>query len=137
MMRNKARAAGTTVRLLENTRYEVLPTASIEDKVLEHVPVERTITVTASPSKGLEPTLDLAERLTGHGYVAVPHLAARMVRDRAELIEISERLTGKGITRVFVPGGDASPAGAYPDAFSLLEDLAAIGRPFKQVGITG
>ena len=137
MMRNKARAAGTTVRLLENTRYEVLPTASIEDKVLEHVPVERTITVTASPSKGLEPTLDLAERLTGHGYVAVPHLAARMVRDRAELIEISERLTGKGITRVFVPGGDADPPGAYPDALSMLEDLAEIGHPFTHVGITG
>ncbi len=137
MMRNKARAADTTVRLLENTRYEVLPTASIEDKVLEHVPVERTITVTASPSKGLEPTLDLAERLTGHGYVAVPHLAARMVRDRAELIEISERLTGKGITRVFVPGGDADPPGAYPDALSMLEDLAEIGHPFTHVGITG
>jgi methylenetetrahydrofolate reductase (NADPH) len=138
MMRNKARqAADTTVRLLENTRYEVLPTATIEDKVLEHVPVERTITVTASPSKGLEPTLDLAERLTGHGYVAIPHLAARMVRDRAELIEISERLTGKGITRVFIPGGDADPPGAYADALSLLEDLAEIGRPFTHVGITG
>jgi methylenetetrahydrofolate reductase (NADPH) len=137
MMRNKARTADTTVRLLENTRYEVLPTASIEDKILEHVPVERTITVTASPSKGLEPTLDLAERLTGHGYVAVPHLAARMVRDRAELIEISERLTGKGISRVFVPGGDADPPGAYPDALSMLEDLAEIGHPFTHVGITG
>ena len=90
------------------------PTATIEDKVLEHVPVDRTVTVTASPSKGLEPTLDLTERLTGHGYVAVPHLAARMVRDRAELAEICDRLTGKGITRIFVPGGDADPPGATP-----------------------
>jgi methylenetetrahydrofolate reductase (NADPH) len=137
MMRNKTRGADATVRLLENTRYEVLPTASIEDKLLEHVPVERTLTVTASPSKGLEQTLDLTERLTGHGYVAIPHLAARMVRDRAELTEICDRLTGKGITRVFVPGGDADPPGAYPDALSLLEDLAAIGHPFAQVGITG
>ena len=87
-------------------------------------PLDRTVTVTASPSKGLEATLDLAERLTGHGYVAVPHLAARMVRDRAELAEICDRLTGKGITRVFVPGGDADPPGGYPDALSMLEDLA-------------
>jgi methylenetetrahydrofolate reductase (NADPH) len=138
IMRNKARAADTTTtRLLGSTRYEVLPTASIEDKLLEHVPVERTLTVTASPTKGLEPTLDLAERLTGHGYVVVPHLAARMVRDKGELSEICERLTGKGITRVFIPGGDADPPGAYPDALSLLEDLAAIGNPFTQVGITG
>ena len=136
-MRNKTQVAATTARLLENARYEVLPTASIEDKLLEHVPVDRTITVTASPSKGLEPTLDLTERLTGHGYVAVPHLAARMVRDRAELAEICERLSGKGITRVFVPGGDADPPGAYPDALSMLEDLADLGRPFPHVGITG
>ncbi len=136
-MRNKVKAADTTVRLLGHTRYEVLPTDTIEDKVLEHVPVERGLTVTASPRKGLEPTLDLAERLTGHGYVVTPHLAARMVRDRAELSEICDRLTGKGITRVFVPGGDAEMPGGYADALSLLEDLAALGNPFSQVGITG
>jgi methylenetetrahydrofolate reductase (NADPH) len=137
IMRNKARAADTTIRLLEHTRYEVLPTPSIEDKLLEHVPVDRTVTVTASPTKGLEPTLDLAERLNGHGYAVVPHLAARMVRDKSELGEICDRLTGKGITRVFIPGGDADPPGAYADALSLLEDLAAMGNPFRQVGITG
>jgi len=136
-MRNKTMVSDTTVRLLQHTRYEVLPTATIEEKLLASVPVERTITVTASPSKGLEPTLDLAERLTGHGYVAIPHLAARMVRDRAELVEIAERLQGKGITRIFVPGGDADPPGAYPDALSLLEDLATLETPFEHIGITG
>ncbi|HET7066948.1 MAG TPA: methylenetetrahydrofolate reductase [Nocardioides sp.] len=136
-MRNKTKATDTMVRLLENARYEVLPTATIEDKLLEHVPVDRTITVTASPSKGLEPTLDLTERLIGHGYVAIPHLAARMVRDKGELSEICDRLTGKGVSRVFVPGGDADPPGDYPDALSMLEDLKALGSPFAQVGITG
>ena len=136
-MRNKGRNAATMLRLLENARYEVLPTPSTEAKVLEHLPTERTVTITASPSKGLDATFDLAERLAGHGYAVVPHIAARMVTGRSELQEICDRLTGKGITRVFVPGGDADPAGDYPDAFSLLEDLAAIGRPFEQVGITG
>ena len=138
-MRNKVKAstAATMVRLLEHARYEVLPTASAEDAVLEHVGVGQAITVTASPSKGLEPTLDLAERLTKHGYTAVPHLAARMVRDRSELEEICGRLTGQGIGQVFVPGGDADPPGAYPDALSLLEDLKDLGSPFGHVGITG
>lgn len=135
-MRNKAIQA-TLLRLLQEARYEVLPTASSEETLLEHVPRDRTITVTASPSQGLEATLGLAERLAGHGYVVVPHLAARMVTGRAELAEIADRLTGKGITRVFVPGGDADPAGHYPDALSLLEDLAWLGRPFEHVGITG
>lgn len=141
-MRNKMDGAGATReqtmrRLLEHARYEVLPTASTEDKVLEHVPIDRVITVTASPSKGLDATFDLAERLTTQGYAVVPHLAARMVSGRSELQEICDRLAGNGITRVFVPGGDAEPAGDYPDALSLLEDLVALGRPFAHVGITG
>jgi methylenetetrahydrofolate reductase (NADPH) len=139
-MRNKPSAkesARALARVLEQARYEVLPTATTEEKVLAHLPRDRVVTVTASPSKGLEATVDLAERLAGHGYTTVPHLAARMISGRTELAELCERLTGKGITRVFIPGGDAEPAGDYPDALSLLEDLTALGRPFTQVGITG
>jgi methylenetetrahydrofolate reductase (NADPH) len=135
-MRNKM-AAETMVRLLEHARYEVLPTATTEEKVLKHLPKERTITVTASPGKGLEATFDLAERLHGHGYPVVPHVAARMVSGRSELTEICDRLAGKGIDSVFVPGGDAEPAGDYKDAFALLEDLAAMGMPFTHVGVAG
>ena len=127
----------TLLRLLEHARYEVLPTASTEDKVLEHLPVERVVTVTASPTKGLEATLALAERLTAQGYVAVPHLAARMITGRSELEEVSARLIEAKIDRVFVPGGDAEPAGEYADALGLLTDLKAMGSPFAQVGITG
>jgi methylenetetrahydrofolate reductase (NADPH) len=135
-MRNKV-VTQTMLRLLANARYEILPTATSEEKVLQHLPVDRVVTITASPGKGLDATLDLAERLTGHGYAVVPHLAARMISGRAELAEICERLTGKGISRVFVPAGDADPAGDYLDAFSLLEDLSALGNPFEHVGITG
>lgn len=135
-MRNKAVAA-TMTRLLEHARYEVLPTATTEEKVLAHVPRDLAVTVTASPSKGLEATLDLTERLIGHGYVAVPHLAARMIHGKSELSEICARLAGKGVTRIFVPGGDAEVDGTYPDALALLEDLAGLGHPFSQVGITG
>lgn len=139
-MRNKPigkRSTAALIRVLEQARYEVLPTATTEEKVLAHLPRDRVVTVTASPSKGLEATIDLAERLSGHGYTVVPHLAARMISGRTELAELCQRLTGKGITRVFVPGGDAEPAGDYPDALALLEDLTALGRPFTQVGITG
>lgn len=135
-MRNKA-VTDTLVRLVEQARYEVLPTPSAEEKVLQFLPRDRVVTVTASPGKGLGETLDLAERLTAYGYTVVPHLAARMVSGRSELAEICDRLTGKEITRVFVPGGDAQPVGDYADALSLLEDLTALGRPFTHVGITG
>ena len=137
-MRNKTVARNQTLqRLLEHARYEVLPTATTEEKVLASVPRDLAVTVTASGTKGLEATLSLAESLAGHGYVTVPHLAARMIRDRAELVEIRSRLAAAGITRVFVPGGDVDPVGDYPDAFSLLEDLHTLSQPFEQIGIAG
>ncbi len=127
----------TVRRLLTSARYEILPTATIEEKVRESVPTSVPLTVTASPSMGLERTIGTAERLTEAGYTVVPHIAARMVSGRAELTEIATRLTGAGITNVFVPGGDADPVGDYKDALSLLEDLTAIGSPFAHVGVTG
>jgi methylenetetrahydrofolate reductase (NADPH) len=136
-MRNRSDVKHALVGLLQQARYEVLPTPSTEDKVLAHLPVDRTVTITASPSKGLDATFDLAERLGKAGYTAVPHIAARMVSGRDELEEICARLTASGITTVFVPGGDAETVGNYPDALGLLEDLREIGSPFSHVGITG
>ncbi|MGZ5369207.1 MAG: methylenetetrahydrofolate reductase [Aeromicrobium sp.] len=125
-------------RLLLNARYEVLPTASIEEKIVASIPVGRTVTVTASPSKGMAATLDLAESLVGHGYRAVPHLAARMISGRTELEEIVARLLDSGINSVFVPAGDADPpAGNYEGSLELLRDLTAMGDPFAEVGVTG
>lgn len=124
--------------LLRNVRYEVIPTSTIEDKVVEAVPVGVTVTITASPTKGLGPTLDLAERLAARGYHVVPHLSARLVVDDVHLKEIVDRLLRGGIDDVFVPAGDADPpAGRYHGALDLLADLTALGRPFRHVGITG
>jgi methylenetetrahydrofolate reductase (NADPH) len=136
-MRNKAETKHSLAGLLRHARYEVLPTASAEERVRSHVPLDVGVTVTASPSKGLDATFDLAERLAKGGYVTVPHVAARMVSGRDELAEICDRLTTAGITRIFVPGGDADAVGTYPDALALLEDLRDLGSPFEHVGITG
>jgi methylenetetrahydrofolate reductase (NADPH) len=125
------------VPLLRAPRYEVLPTPSAEQIVLDWVPREVTITVTASPVKGLEPTLSLTERLSGQGYRTVPHLSARLVRDGAHLADIVARLTAAGVDDVFVPAGDADPpAGCYHCALDLLDELSRLGRPFR-AGITG
>jgi methylenetetrahydrofolate reductase (NADPH) len=135
-MREESRT-DTLARLVAHARVEVLPIPSVEDRVLAHLPRSRTVTVTASPSKGLGVTLDLTERLAVHGYQVVPHLAARMISGRSELREIVERLAALGITGIFVPAGDADPVGAYHDGLALLQDLAVIGNPFQHVGITG
>ena len=50
----------TVAELLRNSRFEILPLDGIEDQVPEHLPTGVKVTVTASPRKGLEATLDLS-----------------------------------------------------------------------------
>lgn len=122
--------------LLLRARLEVLPTKSIVDLVHEHVEPGRTITVTASPAKGLDATLEVTEALAQR-YHVVPHLAARMVR-RAGLPDLVTRLEEAGVTEVFVPSGDApGTADTFDGALELLLALEDLGRPFAHVGITG
>ncbi|HEU5009922.1 MAG TPA: methylenetetrahydrofolate reductase [Gaiellaceae bacterium] len=128
----------TVAEALARPRYEVIPLDGVEEAVLAHVPTDVTVTVTTSPAKGLEATLALAERLAAHGYDVVPHLAARNVRDRAQLAELSERLRAAGARDVLVMAGDAKePAGDFEGAQPLLRALDELGRPFEEVGITG
>jgi methylenetetrahydrofolate reductase (NADPH) len=132
------RGAGRAAPLLLAPRYEVFPSARIEDTVLEWVPREITVTVTASPAKGLEPTLGLTERLIADGYRVVPHLSARLVRDVAHLADVVARLKASGVDDVFVPAGDADPpAGPFHSSLALLESLAGLGHSFAEVGVTG
>ena len=127
-----------TAFLLSHPRFEVIPTKSVEDVVVEWVPREVTMTVTSSPRMGIDATIELAESLSQHGYRVVPHLAARLVVDEAHLKEIVGRLTACGIDDIFVPAGDAdAPVGRFDSALSLLTELDILGRPFAHMGITG
>ena len=66
-MRNTKAAAEAVRTALGSARYEVLPTAKIEAAILESVPSDIPLTITASPAKGLNATLELTEKLVGHG----------------------------------------------------------------------
>ncbi|MFB7451234.1 5,10-methylenetetrahydrofolate reductase [Streptomyces sp. NPDC056194] len=124
--------------LLDGVRYEVLPAKATQDRVLAHVPLDVVVTVTASPVKGLEPTLDLTGRLAANGYRVVPHVPARLLRDEVHLKDVVDRLRETGVDDVFVPAGDADPpVGAYDGALPVLRRLSELGRPFARVGVTG
>lgn len=137
-MRVGPTAAPALAALLRNPRFEVLPLDGIEDEVRAHLSTGEKVTVTASPNKGLEPTLALAERLAGAGYTAVPHLSARLVRDGAQLEEVVARLRAAGVRELFVPAGDASQAaGDYAGAVELLTAMGPLREHFAEIGITG
>src|SRR3954468_336844 len=123
--------------LLRNSRFELLPLDGIYEQVVEHLGTETKVTVTASPKKGLEATLDLSERLSKAGYPVVPHLSARLVRDRTHLEEVLARLSAAGIRELFVPAGDATEPGEFQSAADLLEAMGEARTQFDRIGITG
>jgi methylenetetrahydrofolate reductase (NADPH) len=123
---------------LSSPRYEVLPTDDVEDRVLAVVPHDVTITVTASPRRGIEATIDLAERLGRQGYQVVPHISARLIRDDAHLREVLGRVAAIGRREIFVIAGDAKePAGQFPDSVSLLTALMSEPHGMREIGVTG
>jgi len=129
--------AHALAELLRRSRFEVLPLDGIEDQVLQHLPKDVTVTVTASPRKGLEATLDLSERLARAGYPVVPHLSARLVRDRSHLDEVLARLRDAGVRELFVPAGDATEPGEFHSAADLLAAMGDARTQFERIGITG
>jgi len=121
--------------LLEHSYLEIVPVPGIEDRLMQ-LPAQAYVAITCSPTKGVDATLELVERLASQHLRLVPHIAARMVRDRHHLQDILQRLTQSQIESVFVPGGDApSPLGIYSGSLDLLRDMAEIGHTFKHIGV--
>jgi len=124
--------------LAQHVRYEIIPSPDVEESVQRHVPTDVPVAITASPNKGIEATVEIAERLAGAGYTVVPHVSARLLRDEGHLREVAARLQEAGVEDVFVPAGDAEvPAGIYESALPALMELARLERRFGRVGITG
>jgi methylenetetrahydrofolate reductase (NADPH) len=120
-------------RLIETARYEVIPLKSLRDHI-PHLPAGCSVSVTVSPTKGIEPTLELSAELNGAGHHAVPHIAARLVEGREHVEKIAARLNEHGITEIFVVGGDPDPVGPYSDGLSLMRDLLPLCQTVRTVG---
>jgi methylenetetrahydrofolate reductase (NADPH) len=127
-----ARAA--LANALQAPTFELVPLKGALDRAAA-LPRGATVAITASPAKGMEATLDLAESLQSAGFRCVPHLSARMVRDRAHLTDLMARFDAIDVRRVFVVGGDAKEPGDFPDGLSLLRAMAEAGHPFTELGI--
>ena len=125
--------------LLPSPRYEVFPAKDTEQAVADWVPAGMTVTVTASPVKGLEPTIELTERLVARGYRVVPHLAARSVAGDAHLDE--HRRPAEGLRRGRrVRAGRRRPASGRARSTARCRCSSGWPRwadPFGRIGITG
>jgi len=125
----------TLLHTVREAYMEIFPTGSIESK-LDVLEPQSYVAVTCSPTKGVDVTLDMVERLSQRGFKLVPHIAAKMVRDRNHLREILKRLGDLPITSVFVPGGDAEkPVGEFSRALDLLRAISEHDHKFTEIGV--
>jgi len=119
--------------VLVDPTFELIPLRNAVEQA-SHLPAGRTVSVTASPSKTIEATVDLAVELEQAGLRAIPHLSARMIRDRSHLATILDRLSDAGVDRAFVVGGDTDEPGEFLDGLSLLRAMADLGKLPKELG---
>jgi methylenetetrahydrofolate reductase (NADPH) len=121
-------------RLVANSIYELIPLGSARDRAAA-LPAGAPVTVTTSVRLGLDATLALAEWLSSHSHDAAPHIAARLIRDRAHLIDVLARMRAAGLRKIFVVGGDGPPVGEIADGLSLLRALDELGHSFDEIGV--
>jgi methylenetetrahydrofolate reductase (NADPH) len=129
---------GALGELLKRPRLEVFPVKGIEEEIAAHVPSGATITITSSPSRGLDTTIELAAALARQGFDVVPHLAARLVFDVGHLERLLGTLREVGVSDALVIGGDVKePVGSFAGAFDLLTAMAQLGHDLQAIGIAG
>lgn len=124
------------LRSLSDARLEIIPIEGAREQAA-HLPPGARVTVTCSPSLGIERTLGFSEELADRGLRVVPHVSARLVESRDHLRRILARLDGHGIGEVFVVGGDAKvPAGPFHSAGALLREMSGMEHGVREIGIT-
>lgn len=130
-------AAGPRAALagvLADPTFELIPLKNVLDQAAA-LPPGAKVSVTSSPARGIEATVELSVALEAAGFRAVPHLSARQIRDRDHLRELLRRLADAGIDRAFVVGGDEEHPGDYADGLALLLAMADLGNGPREIGI--
>ena len=122
--------------LVATAKFELIPLRNAV-AAAEDLPEAATVTVTASPSHGIESTIELAEQMTARGHDAVPHLSAHMIRDHEHLSDLLDRCREAGLREAFVVGGDAKDPGAFHDGLALIHAMHDLGHPFDTIGVPG
>ncbi len=129
--------APAIVERVATAHLELIPTPKAALQ-FEHLPAGSVVSVTASPAKDLQATLDMAAQLTDLGHTVIPHIAARMVTGPDHVREIARWLDAHAVRDVFVIGGDApEPFGPYHDAAAFIRALLDARPALERVGFGG
>jgi methylenetetrahydrofolate reductase (NADPH) len=98
-----------------------------------------TVNVTCLPGSDPMDTVDVARRLHREGMVAVPHIAARSLKDRDQLdLFLAAVAAEAGVKEVLVIGGGVDqPVGGFDSSMQVLETGLLQKYGITRVGVAG
>lgn len=129
-------ASAVQRQLVAEARYELIPLKNVTDQ-MAFVPSGSSVSVTCSPAKGMQATLDLTLQILERGHMAVPHFSARLTEDRAHVQRLAEFCRTNGLQEVFLVAGDApEPVGAYDGVVAFLRDFLDTDHGLTRIGVT-
>lgn len=121
-------------RLLAGMTYELIPLKNLDDQS-SYLPSGATVSVTCSPAKTIDDTLDLCAGYAKKGFTVIPHFAARMVESEDHVDQIVGRIHEIGIQKVFCIGGDADLRGPFSDTATFLRSFFERKPEISVVGV--
>lgn len=121
--------------LTRDFTIELVPMKNLQT-ARQYLPAGAPLSITCSPAKGIEETQRLTEEFLAEGFAPIPHVAARMVRDRRHTEEIGAWCRSVGVSKLFIVGGDADPPGGYFDAVDFLRDFLDTDHGLEAIGVT-
>ncbi|QQK77239.1 methylenetetrahydrofolate reductase [Salicibibacter cibarius] len=121
---------------MSEPRFEVIPTHNIVERATEALPSHAMLSITCSPTKGVDTTVETAIALAPRFARVVPHIAARMIRSEEHLDAVIDVLHAHDVDEIFVVGGDQDQAlGPYRHGLDLLQSLATREHGIRRIGI--
>lgn len=119
---------------------EVTPTGATKiDSFAACLPEGTTVNVTFLPGTDPLDTIAVARRLADDGMNAVPHIAARSLKDADQLDDLVSKMTSQAnVSEVLVIGGGVDkPVGAFDSSMQVLQTGILQKYGITRIGVSG
>ena len=132
--------ANGIAELIRGFSIEVMPrTAAKIDDFRSILPRGTRVYVAMIEGTSLKDMVATAKRIRADGFPVMPHVPARLIRNRRELADLLDRYAGEAnVDEALVLGGGAKPpAGDFHCAMQLLETELFTRAGFNRIHIAG
>lgn len=126
--------------LLDGYSIEVMPrTAAKIDNFREFLPAGMRVYIAHIDGTPIDDMVATAKRLTDDGYAVMPHMPARLIRDKAMFEDWVSRYSNEaGVSQaLLLAGGLSSPRGELDSSLQLLETGLLDRYGFKRLHVAG